>query len=90
MGTLKRTVSALRILNKAKATTCWHQKMSLASQLHVTDVILHLQSINTTKSINTHQLKKHSSSSSSNSNNNINNKDAKQGQLHVIEFQNGG
>ena len=44
MGTRNRTVSALRIRNKASATTCWHQKMSLASQLHVTEVILHLRS----------------------------------------------
>jgi hypothetical protein len=43
MGTLKRTLSALRILYSESATTCWHQKMSFVSQLHVTDVILHLQ-----------------------------------------------
>jgi len=43
MGTRNRTVSAFRILYKDKATTCWHQKMSLVSQLQVTEVILHLK-----------------------------------------------
>jgi hypothetical protein len=42
MGTRRRTLSALRILYRESATTCWHQKMSFVSQLHVTDVILHL------------------------------------------------
>ena len=43
MGTRRVTRSALRMRKSARATTCWHQKMSRVSQLHVTDVILHLQ-----------------------------------------------
>lgn len=42
IGTLSLTLSAFRILYKDKATTWGHQNMSFVSQLHVTDVILHL------------------------------------------------
>ena len=47
MGTRRATRSALRMRKRASATTCWHQKMSRLSQLHVTDVILHLQYLHT-------------------------------------------
>lgn len=43
MGTRSRTLSALRMRYSDSATTCWHQKMSLVSQEHVTLVILHLR-----------------------------------------------
>lgn len=43
IGTRNLTVSALRIRYRDNATTWWHQNISRVSQLHVTDVILHLQ-----------------------------------------------
>lgn len=43
MGTRNLTLSAFLMRYKERATTCWHQKMSFVSQLHVTEVILHLK-----------------------------------------------
>ena len=53
MGTRNCTPSALRIRCKDKATTCWHQNISLFPQPHLTDVILHLKKI-LHKEIETH------------------------------------
>lgn len=36
-----QNMTDLLILYKDKATTCWHQKISLFPQEHLTDVILH-------------------------------------------------
>ena len=43
IGTLSSTPSAFLMRYRDSATTCWHQKMSLFPQPHLTDVILHLQ-----------------------------------------------
>lgn len=55
IGTLSLTLSAFRILYKDKATTWGHQNISFVSQLHVTDVILHLYTNRERKNI--HQIK---------------------------------
>lgn len=52
MGTRSLTLSAFLMRYSDSATTCWHQKMSFVSQLHVTEVILHLKLNNSIKSKN--------------------------------------
>lgn len=47
MGTRSRTLSAFLMRYNESATTCWHQNISLVSQVHVTEVILHLTMKNT-------------------------------------------
>lgn len=56
IGTLSLTLSAFRILYKDKATTWGHQNMSFVSQLHVTDVILHLQTNKKKTMYNTYNI----------------------------------
>lgn len=42
IGTLSSTLSAFLIRYRDRATTCWHQKISLFPHPHLTEVILHL------------------------------------------------
>lgn len=43
IGTLSSTLSAFLIRYRDRATTCWHQKISLFPHPHLTEVILHLR-----------------------------------------------
>lgn len=64
IGTLSSTLSAFLIRYRDRATTCWHQKISLFPHPHLTEVILHLwnetqSSVEQCFQLNFYWIKKH-------------------------------